>query len=86
MRVILLYGGYDYIRSDNRRDKNVGLNKTEKAVLGLLIENTNRKASEMSSEVGVTTRTIERALVSLQKKGKIERMGSRRDGVWRVIK
>ena len=55
-------------------------------MLGLLIEHTNRKASEMSSEVGVTTRTIERALVSLQKKGKIERMGSRRDGVWRVIK
>ncbi len=65
---------------------NVGLNKTEKAVLGLLIEKPNRTADEMASVVGVTKRTIERAFVSLQKKGKIERIGSKRDGMWMVIK
>ena len=62
------------------RHKNVGLNKTEKAVLSLLIENADRTAEELASEVGVTKRTIERAFVSLQNKGKIERIGSKRDG------
>ena len=65
---------------------NVGLNKTEKAVLGLLIETPDRTADEMASVVGVTKRTIERTFVSLQKKGKIERLGSKRDGMWVVIK
>ena len=65
---------------------NVGLNKTEKAVLGLLIENSDRTADMIATEIGVTKRTIERALASLQKKGKIERMGSKRDGMWVVIK
>ena len=64
---------------------NVGLNKTEKAVLSLLIESADWNAEELASEVGVTKRTIERAFASLQKKGKIERIGSKRDGSWKVI-
>jgi predicted transcriptional regulator len=53
---------------------NVGLNKTEKAVLGLLLETPDKTAEEMASEVGVTKRTIERAFASLQKKRKIEEL------------
>ena len=64
---------------------NVGLNKTEKAVLGLLIENADRNADMIAKEIGVSKRTIERAFISLQQKGKIERIGSKRDGSWRVI-
>ena len=66
--------------------KNVGLNKTEKAVLGLLIEDSDRTADLIAAEIGVTKRTIERTFASLQKKGKIERIGSKRDGTWIVIK
>lgn len=64
---------------------NVGLNKTEKAVLGHLIENAGMTADMIAAEVGVTKRTIERTFVSLQQKGKIERVGSKRDGRWVVI-
>ena len=64
---------------------NVGLNKTEKAIIGLLIENAGMTANMIATKVGVTKRTIERAFVSLQKKGKIERVGSKRDGRWVVI-
>ena len=35
---------------------NVGLNKTEKAVLSLLIENADRTAEELASEVGAGKR------------------------------
>lgn len=55
---------------------NVGLNKTEKTVLGLLIEDSDRTADMIATEIGVTKRTIERTLVSLQKR-EIERIGSK---------
>lgn len=67
-------------------EKSIGLNKTEKEVLGLLIENSNRTTDEISTIVGVTKRTIERTLVNLQKKGKIERIGSKKNGNWMVVK
>ena len=56
-----------------------------KAVLRMLIEDSDRTANVIAAEIGVTKRTIERTFVSLQKKGKIERIGSKRDGVWVVI-
>ncbi|MBQ3369357.1 HTH domain-containing protein [bacterium] len=64
---------------------NVGLNKTERKVLSLLIENASSTAEFLSVQIGVTKRTIERTLAELQKKGRIERIGSKRDGSWRVF-
>ena len=51
-----------------------------------MIETPDITAEEMACIVGVTKRTIEWAFVSLQKKGKSERVGSKRDGMWVVIK
>ena len=69
---------------------NVGLNdrltKTEKAILTYLIENNDYTADELASIIHVTRRTIERSISGLQKKGKIERIGSKRNGKWSVIK
>lgn len=69
---------------------NVGLNdrltKTEKAILTYLIENNDYTADELASRIHVTRRTIERSISGLQKKGKIERIGSKRNGKWSVIK
>lgn len=62
-----------------------GLSKTEKEVLKLLLENSNITTEDISKEVGITKRTIERSLVALQKKGKIERIGSKKAGKWSVI-
>lgn len=61
--------------------KDVGLNKTEKAVLRLLIEDSNKTADVIAAETGVIKRTIGRTFVSLQKRGKIERIGYKRDEV-----
>lgn len=69
---------------------NVGLNdrltKTEQTILTLLIENNDYNADELASKIHVTRRTIERSISGLQKKGKIERIGSKRNGKWSVIK
>lgn len=65
---------------------NVGLNKTEKKVIELLIEDQSLTSIELSEKIGVTKRTIERAFKSLQEKNLIERIGSKRNGNWIVIR
>lgn len=65
---------------------NVGLNKTEKKVVELLIENPSITSVELAEKIGVTERTIERTFKSLQEKKMIERIGSKRDGNWIVIR
>ena len=65
---------------------NVGLNKTEEKVIQFLIESSNLTSAELAEKVSVTKRTIERALKSLQEKNIIERIGSKRDGNWIVIR
>lgn len=55
-------------------NKNVGLNKTEKKVIELLIENPSLTSIELAEKIGVTKRTIERSFKSLQEKKIIERI------------
>ena len=49
----------------------------------LLIEGSDRTADMIAAEIGVTKRTIERTFASLQKKRKIERIGSKRDEMFK---
>ena len=65
---------------------NVGLNKTEKKVIELLIENPSTRSVELAEIIGVTKRTVERTLKSLQEKKMIERIGSKRYGNWIVVR
>ncbi|WP_231562213.1 winged helix-turn-helix transcriptional regulator [Veillonella montpellierensis] len=62
------------------------MNKTEKKVLELLIEDQSFTSIELSEKIGVTKRTIEIVFKSLQEKNMIERIGSKRDGIWIVIR
>ena len=71
------------VQIDNR---NVGLNKTEKKVIELLIENPAYTSAELAKQIDVTRRTIERSFKTLQEKKMIERIGSKRDGNWIVIR
>ena len=59
---------------------NPGLNKTEKSVIEILIENSSVTSVELAEQIGVTKRTIERTFKTLQEKKMIERIGSKRDG------
>ena len=64
----------------------VFLKKTQKATIGILLEDAYVTADDIAQKLEVTKRTAERALSGLQKKGYIERIGSKRDGSWRVVK
>ena len=55
-------------------------------MVSLLIEDSEYTSDELAAKIGVTKRTIERAFISLQNKKVIERIGSKRDGSWIVIK
>ena len=65
---------------------NVGLNATEKKILGILLSNPDEIAENIATSIGVTKRTIERNLKKLQEKGFLLRSGSRKTGKWIVIK
>ena len=65
---------------------NPGLNKTEKRVIEILIENSSVTSVELAEQIGVTKRTIERTFKTLQEKKRIERVGSKRDGNWIVVR
>ena len=72
--------------------RNVGLqdgpklNKTQKDVLALLFEDGTQNKFSMSDKLGVSVRTIERALTELRKANLIVRSGSRKQGEWVVVK
>ena len=65
---------------------NITLSKTEKKVIELLNNNPSMTSNELADIIGVTKRTIERTFRSLQEKRMIERIGSKRDGDWLIIK
>ena len=67
-------------------NKNVGLNVGLNKIVSLLIEDSEYTSDELAAKIGVTKRTIERAFISLQNKKVMERIGSKRDGSWIVIK
>ncbi len=67
---------------------NVGLNLTysEDSVVKILLEKPNSTAETISNDLALSKRTIERILSSLQVKGVIERIGSKKMGRWKVVK
>ena len=64
---------------------NTRLNATKQKLLRILIDHGEYTREQMSKEIGVSVRTIERNLSSLQKKGKAERIGSKKNVRWIVI-
>ena len=81
---------FDY--SDKNEEKNVGinvgikLNKTEKIILNELSDNPRHTIETLSALALVERRTIERNIKSLKEKGMLERIGSKKAGIWIVKK
>lgn len=64
----------------------VTLNKTEKAVIDILKENPTSSREEIAQNIKKTVRTVQRTLDSLKEKGYIERIGSKQNPVWKILK
>lgn len=65
---------------------NVGVNKLEQTVLEEIIKNPQLNAENLSHLINKSKRTAERYIKSLQTKGYLERIGSDKNGHWKILK
>lgn len=64
----------------------VTLNGTEMAVLAILKQKPDSSRSEISEKISKTVRTVQRSLDSLRDKGYIQRIGSKQEPRWEILK
>lgn len=64
------------------RDRNLTL--TEQRILQILSQYPESTAKSIAETCGISSRTVERYLKTLQQKGKLQRVGEKKGGVWRV--
>lgn len=57
----------------------------EKRILQILSNQPSRSAKSIANECEISARTVERYLKALQLKGKLQRVGATKGGMWRVI-
>ncbi|MBC7473760.1 MAG: winged helix-turn-helix transcriptional regulator, partial [Candidatus Sericytochromatia bacterium] len=60
--------------------------KTSGKILDYIAQNPEITIPELASNIGVTERSIERNIQSLQKDNKLKRSGSAKGGKWKVLK
>jgi ATP-dependent DNA helicase RecG len=65
---------------------NEDLSDTEKKVILELIKNPRNTYNHLASEIGVSRRTVSRAVASLVEKKYIERIGNNKSGYWKIIR
>lgn len=73
------------VANDVVKDVVKELTERQTVILKVIQENPTLSASEMSQKTGMVTRTIQRDLADLQRKGGVVREGSRKDGRWVII-
>ena len=76
----------DYKKPKVNYDSLIRLSKSEESVLISLVENNSCSNDDLATKVGVSKRTIERAIASLKEKHMIERVGNRKNGYWLICK
>ena len=62
------------------------LSDKEQMVVNELLNNASATYEEMTHKTGISRRTLTRIMTTLQEKGVLERVGSKRDGRWVVLK
>lgn len=53
-------------------------------ILKILIDDSSLSQKEIAKKLGISFNTIKEYLNKLKKEGKIQRIGSRRNGIWKV--
>ena len=63
-----------------------GLTKREKEVYLLLKQQPDLTREELAQQIGITVKTVQRALYGLKQKNVISRVGTARKGSWKIEK
>ena len=69
----------------NAGDKLLKLNDTQKRIISLIQSNKDITQAEISEQLNVTTRTVERNMKKLQENNIINRVGSYTQGYWEIV-
>ncbi|MDE6718556.1 MAG: winged helix-turn-helix transcriptional regulator, partial [Treponemataceae bacterium] len=64
---------------------NLPVNKTQRAILALLLENNRATYDELAEKLGKTRETVRANLRTLEKNGLIERVGADKNGHWKIV-
>jgi len=83
---------FELINSENRNNVginvgvNVGIknNNLEDKLFSIISSNPELTAKELSIAVSLTQRQVERIISKLKEKGKIERVGAKKNGYWKI--
>lgn len=67
------------------KDELMDINQNEKVVLNILKENAKLTLEEVGVKIGKSLRTVKSIIKSLTIKKKIERVGSKKSGYWKVL-
>ncbi len=67
------------------KDESIEINQNEKDILNILKENAKLTLEEVSVKIGKSLRTVKSIIKSLTIKKKIERVGSKKSGYWKVL-
>ena len=62
------------------------LEATEKIILSEIETNPNLSTKELSENLNIPFRSVQRYISNLREKGFIERVGANKNGYWKVIK
>lgn len=65
---------------------NVGLNDTKRNIIGEIIINPQLSQKEIAEKLKCSERTINRNFIELKNENIISRVGSRRNGYWKLLK
>ena len=79
-----VYAGMDLIQNVDEKSENSELLPSDK-LLKLLRQDGTRSAKDMAAQLEMSDRQIQRLLKTLKDNGRIERTGSNRKGLWKVL-
>jgi len=75
------------VKKTNEENKETPVKKpkTKNLIIEMMKENPSITMLQLSEQIGVTPKAIEKQIMRLRSVGLIKREGSNRSGVWRVI-
>ena len=74
------------VRKNVHKNNNDELTKIEKQILEIIEENPKITQSNIASKLKTVSKTIQRGIARLKEKEIIERIGSNRNGYWKIRK
>ena len=71
--------------SDKMAESSEEIEKSSDKILELVQNDATLSAQKIAELLGISSRAVEKQLAALKEKGKLQRIGSKKGGYWKVI-